>query len=212
MAVPLSMVAGEQLLACPGQCGHSFSASRLVFHLRGNLCKAAAGGPEMAAQVAAAIAAAANAVPPAAGSGPLQCPVADCSHVSPNLKALRKHHAAVHGEHKHVCGRCQAKFGRSDLLSRHVKACGAGPSKLACVCAPGTTYTTLFNLSRHIKARSAKYPGQRHERLRSSEEQALAQAQEQAQALAQAGPTGDAELPPLPLAGAEFNLLDLPDT
>lgn len=159
----------------------------------------------MAKQVAAATAAAANAVPPAAG--PLQCPVAGCSHASPNLKALRKHHAAVHGE-KHKCSRCDAKFGRSDLLSRHAKACGAGPSTLACVCAPGTTFTNMFNLSRHIKARTAKFPDQRHERLRST----VALAGSAGEALAQAGPSAGAELPPLPLAGAEFNLLDLPDS
>ena len=160
----------------------------------------------MATQVAASIAAAANAVPPAAGAGPLRCPVADCKHASPNLKALRKHHAAKHGEAKHACSRCTARFGRSDLLSRHAKACGAGPSHMACVCDPGTTFTTLFNLSRHIKARSAKFPDQRHERLRSS-----GATEEQGAALVQAGP-GHAEPPPLPLAGAEFNLLDLPDT
>ena len=211
VAVPLAMVAGEQLLACPGQCGQSFTRSRLVFHLRSHTCAAAAGGPLLAVQKAAEIAAAANAVPPAADAGPLLCPVPECGHSSPNLKALRKHHAAVHAEAKHICNRCGAKFGRSDALSRHIKA-HSQTAQLACVCVPGTTFTTAFNLSRHIKERTEKYPGERHERLRKPAEEEGGAAGAQTQACSQQPADADADaapLPPMPLAGAEFNLLDL---
>jgi hypothetical protein len=166
VAVPLAMVAGGELpVPCPGGCGLSFSSSRLVFHLRSHSCAASVGGPARAKQAAAVLAAAAQAVPPARDAGPLLCPAPDCAHASPTLKALRKHYAAVHGGAQHACSRCGARFGRSDMLSRHVKAC-AQPAQLACVCSPSSKFTTAFNLNRHIRARTAKNPGERHERLR----------------------------------------------
>jgi len=205
VAVPLAMATGgEQLLACPGGCGHTFSASRLVFHLRSFSCAAAVGGPSQAVQAAAAVASAAGAAPP--GKGPLLCPGPGCKHASPNLKALRKHYAACHGTSKHVCARCKKSFGRSDLLSRHAKGkCSPGVAALlACVCSPGTLYTTPNNLNRHIRAKSAtSAPGERHERLRApEEEEAAAGAAGAAQPEALPPPAGAPGLPE-----PEFNLL-----
>ena len=211
-AVPLAMVAGgEQLLACPGGCGHSYSASRMVFHLRSHGCAKSVGGPERAEAAAASLAAAAQAVPPAAGAGPLLCPAPECAHASPNLKALRKHYAAKHhgGAQQHACSRCGKRFGRSDMLSRHAQRCGRdAPPQLACAC--GATFSAAFNLSRHIRARKAKQPQERHERLR-----APGEGGDDAQPAASAQPSGAGapELLPRALphapAGAEFSLLPL---
>ena len=213
MAVPLAMVAGgEQLLACPGVCGHSYSASRMVFHLRSHGCAKSVGGPAQAAAAAAALAAAAQAVPPADGAGPLLCPAAECAHASPNLKALRKHFAARHSgdAQQHACSRCGKRFGRSDMRSRHAQRCGQdAPPQLACVC--GAKFAAAFNLSRHIRARKAKQPEERHERLREAGDGDEGNDDDVAEASAQPSHDGAPELLPraLPHAGAEFSLLPL---
>jgi hypothetical protein len=152
--VPLSLLthASERALPCPAGCGASFSRSRLAFHLRSKACShAAAPAPAPPADA------------PAAGAS-LACPAPDCAHRSPNLKALRKHFSARHAQRSHTCEVCGATFGRSDMLSRHAKACQQ-PGRLACVCMPNSPFKTLFNLNRHIRAQlAAARHGERHER------------------------------------------------
>jgi hypothetical protein len=151
-AVPMSLLthASERALPCPAGCGASFSRSRLAFHLRSKACAHAATAAPLAA-------------PPLAAGASLACPAPECTHRSPNLKALRKHFSARHAQRSHTCPSCGASFGRSDMLSRHAKACQQ-PGRLACVCAPSAPFKTLFNLNRHIRAHAAAHPGERHER------------------------------------------------
>ena len=213
MEVPLALVAGEQAVRCPG-CESSFSASRLAFHLRSHSCAAAVGGPAQAKGAAAKLAAAAQAVPPAAGAGPLRCPAPQCAHASPNLKALRKHYAAKHHSdtQQRACPRCGKRFGRSDMLSRHSARCGQdAPPQLACVCAPATKFTTAFNLSRHIRTRLAKNPMECHERLHlpGGDERGGAAPTPRAQPSNAGAPQPMPRALPRAPAGAEFSLLPL---
>jgi hypothetical protein len=118
-----------------------------------------------------------------------------------NLKALRKHFAARHGGAKHACEACGAHFGRSDLLSRHRKMCQQ-PGRIACVCAPTTTFQTVFNLNRHIRARAAAAPAELHARCEVPEAAgaAAAAAHQDAGAASAEGAAGAEGGPPAALA------------
>lgn len=155
-AVPLAVLkGGTTRVACP-RCGTVLPQSRLRTHQASKRCGSGLpprvstgkeGGEEEAVE---------EGVEHKAGSGSLLCPFPDCGKMSPNLKALRKHYSAKHGEQRHTCKVCAKTFGRSDLLSRHAKSCGQ-PAQWACVCKPDKCFTSLFNLTRHIAGREDHY-------------------------------------------------------
>jgi hypothetical protein len=94
---------------CPG-CGKTMRKSQLAIHMRNKKCEEFADRlPEALPSVAPI-------------TGRVKCPV--CVHVSPNLKALRKHFASQHGEKKQ-CSKCKKEYGRSDALRKHERQCGA---------------------------------------------------------------------------------------
>ena len=99
--------------ACPG-CGKMMRRSQLKIHMRNKTCEA------FAHQL--------GDLPASAKLGRVQCPGDGCSHVSPNLKALRKHYASKHGE-KVSCAKCGKSYGRSDALRKHERSCGAYPAR-----------------------------------------------------------------------------------
>ena len=101
----------EGLTPCPG-CGKSMRKSQLAIHMRNKKCEEYADRLEEALPSVAPI------------LGRVKCPM--CAHVSPNLKALRKHYASQHGEKKQ-CSKCKKEYGRSDALRKHEKTCGACP-------------------------------------------------------------------------------------
>ena len=135
-------------VACPG-CGKLLRRSQLAIHMRARAC----------AQHKAQLGTLVSSRGPSAPAGRVKCP--QCEHVSPNLKALRKHFASHHGETRHLCTHCGTTYGRSDALNKHQKTCGveADPT-LACVCKPAVLYKTLYNLQLHIKRESAKGAGE----------------------------------------------------
>ena len=142
--VPLERLRSEAAdVACPG-CGQLFRRSQLAVHMRTRACA------QHKAQLATLVGSR-ESVP----AGRVKCP--QCEHVSPNLKALRKHFASHHGETRHLCIHCGKSYGRSDALSKHQKTCGVeADTTLACVCKPTSLYKTLYNLQYHLKREAAK--------------------------------------------------------
>jgi hypothetical protein len=134
---------GDVDVACPG-CGRLFRRSQLAIHMRTRACA------EHKAQLVTLVGSRGS-VP----AGRVKCP--QCAHVSPNLKALRKHFASHHGETRFLCIHCDKSYGRSDALRKHQKTCGVEADRsLACVCKPTSLYKTLYNLQHHIKREAAK--------------------------------------------------------
>jgi hypothetical protein len=99
----------EGQMACPG-CGKAMRKSQLMIHMRNKKCEEFIGRVDEAQP----------SLPPITGK--VKCP--SCPHVSPNLKALRKHYASQHGD-KRACAKCGKEYGRSDALRKHEKQCGA---------------------------------------------------------------------------------------
>jgi hypothetical protein len=99
----------EGQTACPG-CGKAMRKSQLMIHMRNKKCE------EFVTRLDEAL----PSLPPITGR--VKCP--SCVHVSPNLKALRKHFASQHGD-KRACGKCGKEYGRSDALRKHERLCGA---------------------------------------------------------------------------------------
>jgi len=98
----------EGISACPG-CGKEMRRSQLAIHMRKKDCQS------FSKQLPS--------IPfPAPVLGRVKCP--SCEHVSPNLKALRKHYASLHGEKK-SCAKCSKQYGRSDALRKHERTCHA---------------------------------------------------------------------------------------
>ena len=154
-AVPLAVLkGGTTRVACP-RCGTVLPQSRLRTHLASKRCGSGlpprGGEKEEDGEVAEGVELVAT-----GPTGSMLCPFPGCGKTSPNLKALRKHYSSKHGEQRHTCKNCAKTFGRSDLLSRHAKACGQ-PRQWACVCKPERPFTTLFNLTRHIAGREDHY-------------------------------------------------------
>ena len=99
----------EGATACPG-CQKPMRKSQLLIHMRNKKCEEFLSRLEDAQPSQAPIV------------GRVKCP--SCPHVSPNLKALRKHYASQHGV-KQKCSKCDKEYGRSDALRKHEKLCGA---------------------------------------------------------------------------------------
>jgi|APGre2960657444_1045066.scaffolds.fasta_scaffold03805_4 hypothetical protein len=98
----------EGISACPG-CGKEMRRSQLAIHMRKKDCESFSNQLPSIPFLAPVL-------------GRVKCP--SCEHVSPNLKALRKHYASLHGEKK-SCAKCSKQYGRSDALRKHERTCGA---------------------------------------------------------------------------------------
>jgi len=103
--------ATEGLVACPG-CGKEMRRTQMAIHMRNKKCESFLAEMKNMSP------------PPPPLLGRIKCPATDCQHVSPNMKALRKHYASKHSV-KIVCSKCNIKkYGRSDALRKHERTCG----------------------------------------------------------------------------------------
>ena len=104
----------EGTVPCPG-CNKELRRSQLAIHMRKKNCEAFMG--QLKDLVPSVM------PPPVVGR--VKCPQPSCVHISPNLKALRKHFASKHAP-KMTCSKCNLKeYGRSDALRKHERTCGA---------------------------------------------------------------------------------------